>query len=61
MAVRRDNPFDVQWRMGHTNAAMTERYIAEARQAAGANFGEPLALLPEELLRPLGEKLENAA
>jgi integrase len=46
MAVRRDPPYDVQWRMGHTNAAMTERYIAEARQAAGANFGQPLAPLP---------------
>jgi hypothetical protein len=50
MAIRRDPPFDVQWRLGPTNAAMTEGYIAEARAAAGANFGTPLASTPACLL-----------
>jgi integrase len=58
MAVRRDPPFDVQWRMGHTNAAMTEGYIAEARQAAGARFGDPLPPLPGGLLERLSRVTE---
>jgi integrase len=58
MAVRRDPPFDVQWRMGHTNAAMTEGYIAEARQAAGARFGDPLPALPKTLLKRLSRVTE---
>src|SRR5438067_2048781 len=49
MALRRDPPQDVQWRAGHTTSAMTEKYIAEARYQAGANFGEPLPPLPREL------------
>ncbi len=53
MAVRRDEPFDVQWRMGHTNAQMTERYIQEARQESRGNFGEPLAPLPRTLFEDL--------
>lgn len=52
MAVRRDAPQDVQWRAGHTTAAMTEKYIAEARYQAGANFGTPLGPLPSCLLVP---------
>lgn len=53
MAVRRDPPQDVQWRLGHATPAMTEAYIANARYEAGANFGEPLPPLPAELLRRL--------
>lgn len=51
MAMRRDPPQDVQWRLGHTSPVMTERYIMEARYQAGKNFGEPLPPLPECLLR----------
>jgi integrase len=50
MAVRRDPPQDIQWRAGHTTAAMTEKYIENARYEAGANFGEPLPPLPACLL-----------
>ncbi len=53
MAVRRDPPQDIQWRAGHTTAAMTEKYIAQARFAAGANFGQPFPPIPESLLRAL--------
>jgi integrase len=53
MAVRRDPPQDVQWRAGHTTPAMTEAYIANARYQAGANFGAPLAPLPQQVLRAL--------
>ncbi len=52
MAVRRDPPQDVQWRAGHTTSEMTEKYIAEARYQAGANFGEPLPPLPPGVVRP---------
>jgi integrase len=50
MAVRRDPPQDIQWRAGHTTPAMTEKYIAQARFAAGANFGTPFPPLPASLL-----------
>ncbi len=53
MAVRRDPPQDIQWRAGHTTPATTERYIAEARFAAGKNFGQPFPGLPAELGRQL--------
>jgi hypothetical protein len=60
MAVRRDPPQDVQWRAGHTTAAMTERYIANARYEAGPNSGEPLAPLPAELIAASGgDVIEN--
>lgn len=52
MAVRRDPPQDVQWRAGHTTPAMTEKYIANARYQAGANFGTPLGPLPKCILVP---------
>jgi hypothetical protein len=52
MAVRRDPPQDVQWRAGHTTPAMTEKYIANARYQAGANFGTPLGPLPACILVP---------
>ena len=50
MAVRRDPPQDIQWRAGHSTPAMTERYIAEARFAAGLNFGTPFPALPADVL-----------
>ncbi len=52
MAVRRDPPQDIQWRLGHTTALMTEHYISEARYAAGASFGVPLGPLPTCLIHP---------
>ena len=52
MAVRRDPPQSVQWRLGHTTAVMTEKYIAQAQYEAGPNFGEPLAPLPPALIDP---------
>jgi integrase len=54
MAVRRDPPQDIQWRLAHKDAKTTEIYIGEARYAAGANFGEPLAPLPPDLLTMKG-------
>ena len=53
MSVRRDPPQDIQWRLGHSDLATTEGYIGEARQAAGPTFGEPLAPIPDALLRAL--------
>jgi integrase len=50
MAVRRDPPQDVQWRAGHTTPAMTEKYVAQARFAAGPGFGVPFPPLPLEAL-----------
>jgi len=50
MALRGDSPHEVQWRMGHATAVMTENYIAEARYEAGPNFGTPLPPLPVELI-----------
>lgn len=50
MAVRRDAPQDVQWRAGHTTPAMTEKYIANAQNEAGPNFGQPLPPLPADVI-----------
>ncbi|MBI2392784.1 MAG: tyrosine-type recombinase/integrase [Deltaproteobacteria bacterium] len=39
MAIRGDDPLRIQWRGGHTDFKMTQRYIAEGRMlAAGAGF-----------------------
>lgn len=58
-AVRLDAPQTIQWTAGHASPLMTERYVAEARHAAGANFGEPLAPLPANLLRASEEDEES--
>ena len=50
MAVRRDPPQDIQWRLGHTTPVVTEAYIASARYQAGATFGEPLPPIPTVVL-----------
>jgi hypothetical protein len=54
MAVRRDPPQDVQWRLGYTNAAMTEKYVGEARYAPGPSFGTPFPPLPAAVLASAG-------
>lgn len=51
MAVRGDEPLKIQWRAGHTIFATTQRYIEQARKAAGT-FGEPFPPLPSTLIHP---------
>ncbi len=51
MAVRRDPPQDIQWRLAHSDAKTTEIYIANAKNEAGTSFGTPLGPLPSEVLK----------
>lgn len=49
MALRGDDPIRVQWRGGHTDFTMTQRYIAAGRNL-GARVGEVFGPLPASLL-----------
>jgi integrase len=49
MAKRGDEPLRIQWRGGHTDFAMTQKYIAAGKNL-GARFGQPFAPLPSAVL-----------
>jgi integrase len=49
MGVRGDDPLSIQWRAGHTDFAMTQKYVDQGRKLR-SGFGTPFPPLPPSLL-----------
>jgi integrase len=49
MGVRGDDPLSIQWRAGHTDFAMTQKYVDQGRNLR-AGFGKAFPPLPPSLL-----------
>jgi integrase len=52
MAIRGDDPLKIQFRGGHTDFKMTQKYISRAKNLP-PNIGVPFPEIPESLLPPI--------
>lgn len=50
LALRGETELTIQSRLGHADAIMTQRYIAEAETVGNGDIGEPFGPLPSELI-----------
>lgn len=59
-ALRGDAPLAIQYRLGHADMSMTQRYIEAAEVVGHGDVGEPLGPLPERLSQRSSQNLVRA-